>query len=128
MKTLVAKDEISQQEYDAAVVAAESAHAALEAAQAAVREAEAGVAAAGAPLAEAKTAPQQGGIVRARAASAEAKGVQARATLAQAMLELDYATVKAPASGYVSKKTIEVGQGVQRGHPLLAIVPPAVIW
>ena len=128
LKTLVAKDEISQQEYDAVVVAAESAHASLEAAQAAVREGEAGVAAAGAHLAEAKTAPQQVGIMRARAASAEAKVVQARATLAQAMLDLDYATVKTPASGYVSKKTIEVGQVVQPGQPLLAIVPLDDIW
>ncbi|HEY2945375.1 MAG TPA: HlyD family secretion protein [Vicinamibacteria bacterium] len=128
LKTLFAKDEVSQQEHDAAVVAAESARASLEAAQAAVKEAEEGVVAAGARLSEAKTAPQQVGIMRARAASAEAKVVQARATLAQAQLDLDYATVKAPASGYVSKKTVEVGQIIQPGQPLLAIVPLDDIW
>jgi len=128
IKTLHAKDEVSQQEYDNSVLAAESARTAREAAQAAVKEAEGGVSAAGARLAEAKTAPQQVGIMRARAASAEAKVAQARATLAQAQLDLDYATVKAPAAGYVSKKTVEVGQVVQPGQPLLAIVPLDDIW
>jgi len=66
--------------------------------------------------------------MRARAASAEAKVVQSRATHAHTQLELDYATMKAPASGYVSKKTVEVGQVVQPGQPLLAIVPLDDIW
>jgi membrane fusion protein (multidrug efflux system) len=47
---------------------------------------------------------------------------QARATLAQAELNLQYATVKAPVRGVVSKKGINVGQVVQAGQPLLAIV------
>jgi membrane fusion protein (multidrug efflux system) len=127
-KTLLAKDEVSRREYDDAALAAESARTAREAAQSAVKEAEEGVAAAEARLAQAKTAPQQVGIVRARAASAEAKVVQARATLAQVQLQLDHATVVAPASGYVSKKTVEVGQVVQPGQPLLAIVPLDDIW
>jgi membrane fusion protein (multidrug efflux system) len=127
-KALLAKDEVSQQEYDAAAVAAESARAGREAAEAAVKEAEEGVVSAAARLAEAKTAPQQVGIMRARAASEEAKVVQARAALARAQLELDYATLKAPASGIVSKRTVEVGQVVQPGQPLLAIVPLGDIW
>ena len=128
VKTLVAKDEVSRQEYDDATLAAESARTAREAAQATVKEAEEGGSAARARLAEAQTAPQQVGIMRARAASAEAKVAQARATLAQAQLQLDYATVKAPAGGYVSKKTVEVGQVVQPGQPLMAIVPLDDIW
>ncbi len=128
VNSLLAKDEVSQQEHDDAALAAESARTAREAAQAAVKEAEEGVAAARARLAEARTAPQQVGIMRARAASAEAKVVQARAALAQAQLDLDHTTVKAPGSGYVSKKTVEVGQVVQPGQPLLAIVPLDDIW
>jgi membrane fusion protein (multidrug efflux system) len=128
LKELLAKDEVSQQEYDGAALAAESARTGREAGQAAVREAEDGVTSANARLSEAKTAPQQVGIMRARAASSEAKVVQARATLARAQLDVDYATVKAPASGIVSKKSIEVGQIVQRGQPLLAIVPLDDIW
>jgi membrane fusion protein (multidrug efflux system) len=128
IKTLLAKDEVSQQEYDDAALAAESARTARESAQAALREAEEGISAAAAKLAEARTAPQQVGIMRARAASAEAKVVQARAALAQAQLDLDYTTVKATASGYVSKKSVELGQVVQPGQPLLAIVPLDDIW
>ena len=128
LKTLLAKDEVSQQEYDDDALAVESARTAREAAQAAVREAEEGTAAAAARLAQARTAPQQVGIMRARAASAEAKVEQARATLAQAQLDLDHTSVKAPASGYVSKKTVEVGQVVQPGQPLMAIVPLDDIW
>jgi membrane fusion protein, multidrug efflux system len=128
MKALLAKDEVSRQEYDAASVAAESTRAAREAAQAAVKEAEEGIGIADARLAEARTAPQQVGIMRAHAASAEAKVVQARAALAQAQLELDYTTLKAPAAGIVSKKTVEVGQVVQAGQPLLALVPLHDIW
>jgi membrane fusion protein (multidrug efflux system) len=128
LKTLLAKDEVSRQEYDTAALAFESSRTAHEAAQAAVREAEEAVTAATAHLAEANTAPQQVGIMRARAASAEAKVVQARTTLARAQLDLDYTRVIAPASGTVSKKSIEVGQVVQRGQPLLAIVPLDDIW
>jgi membrane fusion protein (multidrug efflux system) len=128
MKTLLAKDEVSQQEHDAAAVAAESARAAREAAQAAVKEAEEGIGVAAARLDEARTAPQQVGIMRARAASAEARVVQARAALARAQLELDYATIKATASGVVSKKTVEIGQVIQPGQPLMAIVPLDDIW
>jgi membrane fusion protein (multidrug efflux system) len=128
MKALLAKDEVAQQEHDAATAAAESARAGREAAQAAVREAEEGIAAATAGLAEAKTAPQQVGIMRARAASAEARVVQARAALARAQLELDYVTVKAPARGIVSKRAVEVGQVIQPGQPLLAVVPLDDVW
>ena len=42
MKQLIAKDEVSQQQYDAAVAAADAARATVESAQAAVTEADAG--------------------------------------------------------------------------------------
>ena len=48
---------------------------------------------------------------------------QAKATLAQAELNLQYATVKAPAKGIVSRKSVELGQMVQAGQPLMAIIP-----
>jgi len=53
---------------------------------------------------------------------------QARATLAQAELNLQYTTVKAPARGIVSKKGINVGQVVQSGQPLLALVQIDDVW
>jgi membrane fusion protein (multidrug efflux system) len=128
LKPLVAKDEISRQEYDAAILGAEAGGATLDAAEADVHEAEQGVAAAEARLADARTAPQQVAIEEARAASAEAKVEQARATLAKAELDLEYTTIKAPVAGIVSKKAVEVGVVVQPGQLLLAIVPLEDVW
>ena len=47
---------------------------------------------------------------------------QHQATLEAARLQLSYAVLKAPVAGIVSKKNVEVGQFVQAGQPLLAIV------
>ncbi len=142
MKQLIVKDEVSQQQYDAAVAAAESAQAARDSAQAAVDEAERGVEAAEARLAQARdnvpaalaalatarTAPQQTAIKRDHAASAAARADIARAEVESARLNLLYTSITAPASGIVSEKSAEVGQVVQPGQPLLAIVPLDDIW
>ena len=55
-------------------------------------------------------------------AAAQAQVAQHQAALEAARLQLSYATVKAPVAGIVSKKSVEVGQFVQAGQPLLAIV------
>jgi membrane fusion protein (multidrug efflux system) len=142
MKQLIAKDEISQQQYDAAVSAADAARAAVESAQAGVAQAQNEVAAARAKtmqsqaelqqaLAEAQaaqTAPEQVTITKAQAQSAEARVQLAKAALDEARLNLEYTSIKAPVSGTVSKKTVEAGQVVQPGQPLMAIVPQEDIW
>ncbi len=142
MKQLVAKDEISQQQYDAAVAAADAARASVDAAQAAVVEAEQGVlvaesqrvqalgavAQAQAEQRTAGTAPQQVQASRAREAGAGARVAQEQAALEQARLNLQYTKIAAPADGVVSKKSVEVGQVVQPSQPLLAIVPLEDIW
>ncbi len=142
MKQLIAKDEISRQEYDAAVAAADSARAARDSALAAVDEAKRQVEAAGARLAQsrdgvaeaepalatAQTAPQQTAITRERADSASARIETARAEVERARLNLDYTTVTAPVSGVITQKSVEVGQVVQPGQPLFAIVPLDDIW
>jgi hypothetical protein len=46
----------------------------------------------------------------------------------RARLDLEHTSVKAPVSGVVSKKTVEPGQVVQPGQPLMAIVPLDDIW
>jgi len=66
--------------------------------------------------------------MKAHAASAEARVQQARANLAQAELNLQYALVKAPARGVVSKKGVNAGQVVQAGQPLLALVQIDDVW
>src|SRR4030095_4970800 len=72
--------------------------------------------------------PQQVAATKARAAAAEAQVQQARSALAQAELNLHYTTIKAPVKEIVSRKSIEVGQIVQPGQPLMAIVPLDTIW
>jgi membrane fusion protein (multidrug efflux system) len=142
MQQLIKKDEISQQQYDAAASAAEAAHAAVESAQAGVLQAQQEIAAAQARISQsqaelqqaqaeaqgAKTAPQQIVITRAQAQSAEARVQLAKAALDQARLNLEYTSIKAPVSGIVSKKTVEAGQVLQSGQPLMAIIPQDDIW
>jgi membrane fusion protein, multidrug efflux system len=142
LKPLVAKDEVSQQEFDSAVATAAASHAAVQSAEAGLAEAEQGVALAESHrtqarsrLAEARsqaeaarTAPQQVAVMRANAQSAEAKVEQRKAELEQAELNMNYAVVKAPVAGWVSKKSVQVGQVIAAGQPLLAIVPQEDLW
>jgi membrane fusion protein (multidrug efflux system) len=65
---------------------------------------------------------------RARASSAQARVQQAKATLAQAELNLQYTVVKAPARGVVSKKSVNPGQVVQAGQPLMSLVQTDDVW
>jgi membrane fusion protein (multidrug efflux system) len=127
-RPLLAKDEISKQQFDAASTAADSARAFREAAEAAVHGAEKAIEAARARLAQARTGRAQVDIVSSRADSAAAKVEMARAALDQAKLNLSYTEVKAPVGGVVSRKTVEVGQVVQPGQPLLALVPLDDVW
>jgi len=73
---------------------------------------------------------QQGQVTvkQAEVARAEATLKQAQAELAVAELQLAYTEVRAPADGVVSKRTVEIGQVVQPGQPLLAIVPLHEVW
>jgi membrane fusion protein (multidrug efflux system) len=48
-----------------------------------------------------------------------------RAKVKQAALNLEYTTIVAPGNGYVTKKSVEPGLMVDRGQPLLRIVPLA---
>jgi membrane fusion protein (multidrug efflux system) len=95
--TLRQKEEVSQQQYDAARAASDAAAADLEG--------------------------------RSRSVSAaDAKAAQKQADLDYAKLQLSYAIVTAPSSGIVSRKSVEVGQFVQAGQPLLAIVEDGPPW
>ena len=142
MKELVAKEEISQQQYDSAVASADALRAQVDSAQAQVQEAAQGVqvargvldqqrarlARAEAEVAGARTAPEQVAVTRARAQSSAAKVEQRQAELARAELNLEYTIVKAPTAGIVSQRTVEVGQVIQAAQPLLSVVPLEDIW
>ena len=84
---------------------------ALDAADAAARAADAGLAAAQAAL-----------------LGADARVAAARAMRDQAALNLSYARITAPSAGVVSKKTVELGQLVQPGQPLMSVVPLSEVW
>ena len=141
-KPLVAKDEVSQQQYDATVANAQSARASADAAQSDVAAAQTAVAvaeqravqarsAAGrakAELESAKTAPEQLKVTKARALAAEARVKQAEAALAQAQLNLDRTTIKAPTAGLVGRRAIELGQVIQPNQPLMALVTRDDLW
>src|SRR5947199_5895700 len=84
---------------------------ALDAAEAASRAADAALAAAqAAPL------------------GADARVGPARAARDQAALNLSYTRITAPSEGVVSKKSVEIGQLVQPGQPLMSEVPLSDVW
>jgi membrane fusion protein (multidrug efflux system) len=55
---------------------------------------------------------------------------QRDATLKGAELNLGYTKIYAPADGYITKRTVETGNQIQAGQPLMAVVPlaQAEIW
>jgi membrane fusion protein (multidrug efflux system) len=142
MKQLVARDEISQQQFDVTVSDAQVAAAAVDSARAAVAQAEQGVAVAESHVAQAEAAlaqaqasvqaarvrPQQIASSRAEAGSASAKVKLNLAAVEQAELNLGYTVVRAPVDGVVSRKSVELGQVIQAGQPLLALVELENIW
>ena len=142
LKPLVAKEEIPQQQFDATVATSDASRAAADAAKSEIAAAEtaiataqqravqarAAVARAEATLQTTKTAPEQIQAMRARASAAEARVKQMKAALAQAEINLERTTIKAPSAGTVSRKTVEVGQVLQPGQPLMALVSLADVW
>jgi membrane fusion protein (multidrug efflux system) len=125
---LVAKDEISQQRYDAAVTAAAVAKASVEGAIATVASAQSQVAEAEAGVRASSTGPQQVAVFKSRAAEAEAAVQKYRSAVQQAELNLQYATVRAPFAGVVSKRSVEPGQVVGAGQPLYALINLSEIY
>jgi membrane fusion protein (multidrug efflux system) len=81
-----------------------------------------------ATLATAESQRQQVGVRQTQVDAARSRLDQALANLAQAELNLVYTTIRAAMSGRVTKKTVEVGQVVQPGQLLLAVVDLKDVW
>jgi membrane fusion protein, multidrug efflux system len=112
------KEEISQQQYEAAQTAVDASRAAAEAARATAESARA----------TAESAAAQVEAANRQVAAAQAQVAMHQAALEAARLQLSYTNLTAPAAGIVSKKSVEVGQLVQAGQPLLAIVQGHDSW
>jgi len=84
--------------------------------------------------AKAQLAEAQGEVVLAQASGAQTKVderqfvvtrtsiAQAQAALDEAQLNLSYTNIYAPTNGRIGKKTVEVGQRIEPGQPLLTVV------
>ena len=127
-RMLVQKDEISRQQYDAAVANEQAAKATVEAAQAEFSAAQSHVIQAQASVQTALTAPQQVQVSRTKLGSAEALVQVRQAQVNQAQLSLGYTSVRAPANGVVSNKTVEVGQVLSPGQPLASLIDIDNVW
>ncbi|MGH7384666.1 MAG: HlyD family efflux transporter periplasmic adaptor subunit [Candidatus Rokuibacteriota bacterium] len=149
MRTLLQGGFVAQRDFDQAEMASATAAATLEATQRRLTQAEKEVQQAEAALASRVLAVSQAKqrINEARAAlgrvesqrrqvtvkeaeieSAAASLTRAQADLAFAELQLQHTEVRAPADGVIAKKSVDPGQVVQMGQPLLAIVPLHEVW
>jgi len=134
-RPLVAKQEISQQQFDQAVATAnalsasvDTARANADAAQRQVNEARARVEQARAQQAATASAPQQIASQRARAVSEQAKAQSEVTNVQDAMLNLQYTTIASPVAGIIGRRAVEVGQQIQPGQELMAVVPLTDLW
>ncbi|MGA2017307.1 MAG: HlyD family secretion protein [Opitutaceae bacterium] len=108
-ETLTHTGAVSEQALDQARATYDSAQAAQQSLVSARESAEAGLAGA-----------------QAQHAAALAQIQKAEAALAVAKLQSDYTIIRAPSGGHVAKKTVEVGQRVEPGQPLMAVVSDRV--
>jgi membrane fusion protein (multidrug efflux system) len=135
-KVLIAKEEISQQEYDQTAATVKAQAAALDANQAALQSAAATVnqrksetAAAISKLKQARsTAPQELDIRRAMVAAEVASEQSYNAQVEQAQLKLSYTHITAPVSGIVMKRSAEVGAHISAGQQLMTIAQVDDLW
>jgi membrane fusion protein, multidrug efflux system len=81
-----------------------------------------------AQLTLAHTGKQSVKIRQQTAKAAKSELALAEARMEQARLQLSYTQIKAPAKGYITKKNVEVGNQIQAGQPLAALVPLEHLW
>lgn len=114
-QALFARDEVSRQRLDQAMLDKKTADADLTRAKE--------------RLAGALSGPRQIDLKKEQAASGRASVEEAQAALDQARLDLSYTRLTSPVAGHVAKKNLDLGQLVQPGASIMAIVygPPWVV-
>ena len=110
-QTLAKQEFGSQQRLDQARADRDQSQAAVKAAEAAQLSAESNLA-----------------VLNAQVKEAEGVRAELQTSLDKALLDLSYTTVKAAFAGIVGNKAVQVGQYVQPGTRLLALVPPATAY
>jgi len=140
---LVSKDEISRQDYDAAVAASQSNAAQVDSAKADIVAAQHMLDQSIAQLNQAKARlstaqiqrrqsqevrPKQEAVSEARYKQAQAQVQQKQSDIDQAQLNLGYTVVRAPVDGIVSRKNAEPGMQVSPGQQIMALVPLDDVW
>lgn len=111
IRDLAEKRIASRQQLDAAETAAAAARAELDALTQDVVAAHAAESSAGASV-----------------RAADARLARAQAAVERARLDLSYAHIAAPVGGVVSRAQVEVGQLIQPGQPLAAVVADSAVW
>jgi membrane fusion protein (multidrug efflux system) len=96
--------------------------------QQAVEQARARIAEAQAVLAGSQANQQSVDIKQAQVHIARALLQQAQADYDYAQQQLAYTTIRAPVAGVIAKKNLQIGQVVQAGRPMLALVPVHHVW
>jgi len=118
MKQLFDREVVSREVYERAQTDAETAKAQDDLAKEELALAEAAV-----PTQEAQIAQRE-----ARVAQQQAQFRQRESALAEAKLFRRYTAVLSPADGYVTRKSVEVGQVVSPGQSLLAVAALDNVW
>ncbi len=115
---LLQKQVIPREQYDKAKTAYEVAVAQVKAAREQIKQFEASIETQRALIKQTESGiPPQ-----------EAQIKQKEVTLKGAELNKDYTKIFAPSEGYIAKRTVEVGNQIQAGQPLMAVVPLDDIW
>ncbi|WP_338876228.1 HlyD family secretion protein [Spirosoma sp. SC4-14] len=122
---LLAEKTVPQQQFDVVQAERDAAQAQLQAAQAQLQTAQSQVAAAGT---QTSVTSSQRRATEGQISVAQAAIKQRQADLDMAKLQLSYTIVRAPASGIVSKRSVQIGQLVQAGQAVCSVVGHSDLW
>lgn len=135
-RLLIAKEEVSQQEFDQIVAASKAQAATLRSTEASLEASIQTVDQRRAQLAQSESklvqyqrnAPAQIAIRRANVQSNQASVQSARAQLEAARLKLSYGKIAAPVPGIIMKRSAEIGSHIAAGQQLMQIAQIGDIW
>ncbi|HKD06700.1 MAG TPA: HlyD family secretion protein [Bryobacteraceae bacterium] len=135
-KILIAKDEISQQQYDQVEAVAKAAAALVDARHSNAEANARAIDAQRAKLRQSETRaaearrnrPHQIEVQNATVKARQATTARQQTVVDQALLNLSYTKVLAPVDGIIGKKSAQAGQQVSAGQQLMADVPLNNLW